>query len=1100
PNVSALNSPANNSNLSGSIVEFNFTSYDNLDNILNYTLYLDNYANSTGLTLGNNTTTNFSVNDFQEGTFHNWTIQVTDNVGNTANYSGMFFFYMNTTYSNQPPTSNIISPDNDGWISDSTPELSFILTDDLDIYINYTLFINDIANYSNSTANATPTYLNLSSLGEGSNTIIVEALDSSNERINSSILTLNIDTIPPSSTLHYPINDTWTNDDTIQFNFTLMDNLDSELDYTLYLDNSPVSYGSAQNNSIKLVNYTLPDEGFYLIKVEARDQANNTFNSTETLVVMDGNDPSSTISSPSDNSWITDATPEIIFILTDDFDPVLNYTVFVNNVSTEFGSALNNTPTSTNLTLSEGTFNIIIEARDNANARQNSTPITIFIDNNTPSSTINTPSNLTWISDITPEISFTLTDSMDSIINYSVFVDGSINSIGSANNNTPTYINLSTVTEAQHTLYVEARDEADQTFNSSVIIITTDVSAPAVSSLNSPANNTNISSSVIFNFTSYDNLDSILDYTLYLNSTINETGSTAGNDTTTSFTVSGFETFGAIYYWTIEVRDNASNAANYSGVHYFEVYDAPPNTAPNITEINDSDNDGNIEISWTADPNADYYRIYRSLSSITDATSLTALATTTALAYEDNTTIHDNTYWYAVTSLDSALNENKSVVSASYNATANDTILPRLPASFDATNLSDGSIALSWSQVLFDVNDNADTNITYRIYRGINITGLFNVSNLSYITSTALFNYTDTNITTDYNYTYAVTSLDDAGNENTSIDSTYQDITATPCVNGWSDWSDWGACSGGTQYRTRTRTCYGGGLTSEEESQSCDTGDDDGGRGGRSGGPGPSISLPSAIHEWTLLNPGAEISMKINNSQIGIINIFFSVSNQVNDGKLTVQRLSGKPAAVSHEISGKVYQYLKIDQENLENSVTSSFRIRFKVEKGWLEENGVNSNNLVLKKYSEEWNDLPTNKLNSDSDYVYYEAITSGFSYFAIAEKSQVTTSTEVAATSTTSTTTTLTETVTLSTTTTTTPKRAEFLHFLLGYISQKLNIIFITLALMLVTMISSYIFIVQKKRYDLEQEDFDMLKAHMETQDRLEKIREKLENIDKEK
>ena len=83
-----------------------------------------------------------------------------------------------------------------------------------------------------------------------------------------------------------------------------------------------------------------------------------------------------------------------------------------------------------------------------------------------------------------------------------------------------------------------------------------------------------------------------------------------------------------------------------------------------------------------------------------------------------------------------------------------------------------------------------------------------------------------------------------------------------------------------------------------------------------------------------------------------------------------------------------VYQYLKIDKTNIENTGIGSVIIKFQVPKSWLIEKKIGTNEISLFKYTNnKWNELNTKVFGSDHAYVFYEAKTTGFSYFAIGVK-----------------------------------------------------------------------------------------------------------------
>jgi PGF-pre-PGF domain-containing protein len=141
--------------------------------------------------------------------------------------------------------------------------------------------------------------------------------------------------------------------------------------------------------------------------------------------------------------------------------------------------------------------------------------------------------------------------------------------------------------------------------------------------------------------------------------------------------------------------------------------------------------------------------------------------------------------------------------------------------------------------------------------------------------------------------------------------------------------------------------------------------------------------------------PGRVEIMKITNDEIGLREIAIEVKNPAKSVKIKVTKLPGKPASVVHEIAGKVYAYIEISRENLEDENIEKAEIKFRVEKSWLTSNNLDKNTVVLNRYEEGkgWSPLPTEIVDEDSNFVYYKATTPGFSYFAISaqEKEEVT-------------------------------------------------------------------------------------------------------------
>ena len=127
--------------------------------------------------------------------------------------------------------------------------------------------------------------------------------------------------------------------------------------------------------------------------------------------------------------------------------------------------------------------------------------------------------------------------------------------------------------------------------------------------------------------------------------------------------------------------------------------------------------------------------------------------------------------------------------------------------------------------------------------------------------------------------------------------------------------------------------------------------------------------------------------MTVNKETIAIDEIKLNVLNQVTNAEITVTNLDTPPDITKP--AGEVYQYIEIAKKNLENTDISTAGITFKVEKSWLRKQGALKEDILLKRYTTSWVDLKTSILKEDSTYIYYKAITPGFSYFAVVAKAK---------------------------------------------------------------------------------------------------------------
>ncbi len=487
-----------------------------------------------------------------------------------------------------------------------------------------------------------------------------------------------------------------------------------------------------------------------------------------------------------------------------------------------------------------------------------------------------------------------------------------------------------------------------------------------VVTLNTPINNYNSSSSSIqFNFTVTDNSDTSLNCNLSINDTVNISNILATNGTPQLNTTTGFNE--GIYVWNVTCWDSSNNTGD-STTRTFTVDALPPTSAPRVTLVTDSNNDGNMEINWTADPNAAKYGIFRYTQNFSNISSTWRIANTSSGSFVDNTSTHDTLYWYAITSIDYAGNENLSIINitaGNNNATTNDTIIPKLTTSIIITN-SSAIASINWSPVLYDIKGNPDFHeLRYEIWGKSG--GILNTS--KNITENDFAEISNTNVYTNSTtwdipsgcgsscqYMFIVTSLDDAGNRNLSQNlAQFQDNLANITL-------------------TYTNT------SSDDESSSS------------SGGGGITIKYreDEFSRGWSEVEDSLNIT--IDKDLIPVTLVQFEVIQEARNVQFSIKALDSHPENLP-KLSFAAYSFLKITLTSWDSDVFINQNIAFKVNKSWLSENNINNDEIALYRYKGGWNNLQTTFINEDTEYSYYSAETPGFSFFAIASTKEITVS-----------------------------------------------------------------------------------------------------------
>lgn len=179
---------------------------------------------------------------------------------------------------------------------------------------------------------------------------------------------------------------------------------------------------------------------------------------------------------------------------------------------------------------------------------------------------------------------------------------------------------------------------------------------------------------------------------------------------------------------------------------------------------------------------------------------------------------------------------------------------------------------------------------------------------------------------------------------------------------------------------------------------------------GAGGGAGPAApSEKNKSQSWVSMTPGVPAIMHVDDPDIGLKMINITVKNPAQAVTITVIKLTGKPASVIQDVTGKVYKYIEITSTNLSDENISKVMIQFQVDKTWISQNRIDRRTVSLNRYkSNAWQRLTTREVSEDNNFVYYEAESPGLTTFAITGEEIVSTTTTTTTTLPTTTTTTL--------------------------------------------------------------------------------------------
>jgi PGF-pre-PGF domain-containing protein len=168
-----------------------------------------------------------------------------------------------------------------------------------------------------------------------------------------------------------------------------------------------------------------------------------------------------------------------------------------------------------------------------------------------------------------------------------------------------------------------------------------------------------------------------------------------------------------------------------------------------------------------------------------------------------------------------------------------------------------------------------------------------------------------------------------------------------------------------------------------------------GGSSGGGGGGGSSSSGSSTSASTSLMTSYDQFlkgstTLSFNSNTVFLTDLIITTNAASPNVRFVIANLDAAGSQAKY-VGASVYQYIEINHTNLNDSVITGAKVRFKVEKSWLTSNNKVKEDVVLVRYSGTWTPLTTRVLNDDATYVYFEADSPGLSLFAISTKAPAT-------------------------------------------------------------------------------------------------------------
>ncbi|MBI2580165.1 MAG: PGF-pre-PGF domain-containing protein [Candidatus Aenigmarchaeota archaeon] len=838
-------------------------------------------------------------------------------------------------------------------ISFVQPELRINITSGNGTNYNFSVFVDGVPTPSFNITNNTAVYFNISTrLANGTHSILVQfnSSEDENAKRNSSNITFTVDDTPSvfqafsAGTVGTTLNATNTSDTTPEIVVNLTDNEFTTLNVSVYISGTFDGTFLATNNTLQRYNLSARVNSTIRVRFEANDSAQNLANTSLLTLSVDDTRPVASVSYLTVNATNTsDTTPGIIVNITDNFFTVdINATIFVNGAYN--GSSLLSA-NATNVTINtsavrNGTFLIQVQVTDPSGNSQNSTGITITVDDTPPvfqafASGNGATNNASNISDTTPEILFNLTDNGFTAITYNLYVSGTYAASPVAVNNTIGRVNLTAL--PQNTSYfirLEANDSAGNLANASILTLYLYDGKPVVNILSFPVNMTNSTNTtqiIIFNITRTGNLSagaSALNYTIFIDGTQNGTSVLVGNDTNITSLMTTF----------------------YNGTHFVWVQAIDP-----------AGNRGNSTIyTITTDAEAPYAVI----SSPVNATNTTDVTPEIVFTVVDNSSAFSSVLNYTIF-VDGAVNGQTGITS---NGTA--------------TRVNLTALANASHNITIQVSDflnNTRNSTAHKIVTETNAPG----TTLSFSPATV---YKGNAVTVSCSASDTVSGTNSSSSRLTVTKPNGIVVTMSGCGTDFTD-----TTAGGTYTITYTVADFAGNTaTATTTFVSNDPGGSSSSSGGGGGGTA-APSTPSTTASKTIIvdafTPDKPNVVKLTSENIGFKEISVDIANKVNAVEIKVVKTDSAPAEVTKAVEGKVYQYIEIKHDKLKDDNIKSAKVKFTVTKKWAADNNVAKENVVLKRFKDgTWTDMKTTLSTESSAEITYEAELPGLSVFAIGE------------------------------------------------------------------------------------------------------------------
>ncbi len=511
-------------------------------------------SNSHNLGNVNSTTqyTNFTITGNSASINNIRCVGVSDN----SEYNGTTTRQITVGSADLAPDVNLTSPEGGRWFNESAVDLFYNVSDDGNSITNCSLYVNGTFNQTNQTPVINGAENNFSLVLEDNfYNWTVYCYDAASQGGTDTVRTFYVDTGFPYLDLIYPGKDDVVYESSVNFNFTISDNLDGVPDCNLYVDGiprgSPFTAVNGEYTNRTVSGLSISD---HLWNLTCWDGANN-YNSSVTwnFSIIDLS-PTVNLTNPEDNHWSNTSNVDFFYNASDNND-LANCSLYLNGVFNQ----TNQTPVVDGaennfsvLGLVDGEYDWTVRCFDDGGLNTTPSNRTLYVDTYFPHVDLGLPGDLDNYNFSDVYFNFTATDNMDDPMSCNLTINGVV--VGpsgfSADNGSITNRLVQDLDDGANYWNVTCWDEANNA-NTSATRMLNVTDYPSVYLNLSEGKSFNYSDIALL-YTPSDNMD-FSSCSLYINGVFNQTNQTevvngALNNFTLTFDVGN-------YNWSVLCED-----------------------------------------------------------------------------------------------------------------------------------------------------------------------------------------------------------------------------------------------------------------------------------------------------------------------------------------------------------------------------------------------------------------------------------------------------------------------------------------------------------------------------------------------------------------